>query len=205
MTWIGSKNHSEKNDKKMKNTIKYQKQNPNFTFEQKTTDEKANFFPITDFFHFRLLLEWNISFVHFFCRPLPIAAWTKLIASIGLQTSEHIQTSNMKTSEQILKTAPRYNSISLNCKNQEKFNSGPRVCLSIKVYVTINLLRIVKNSVPIQLKFSELLKNHEKTYYNSSYHFALPDLSLRAFQLWNSKFQEQQFNWVLKLCISGKF
>ena len=107
---------------------------------KKTTPEKPNFCSNTVFslyFKFRAKNNSRRKTTRFFA-PFPVSAWPKSLLQFDFKNHENVWTDLKK------KTAPQYNSNSLNCKkNQEKANNSPSCrCAAIN---NNTLIRVLEN------------------------------------------------------------
>ena len=97
--------------------------------EQKTISEKANFCSNTVFsFYLKIRAKISRRETTRFFAPFPDSAWPKSLFQFDFKNHENVWTDLRK------KTAPQYNSNSLNLKkNQEKANNSPSYrCAAIK-------------------------------------------------------------------------
>ena len=117
MDW---KNHLEKKSDP-KNRKNSKNQSEIAACEQKTTSEKANFCSNTVF---SLYFKFGAKKFH---NAKPLAFSLHFLVRRYQNHSSNLTSKILKMCEQILKkkTAPQYNSNSLNCKKQEKANNSP--------------------------------------------------------------------------------
>ena len=125
MDW---KNHLEKNPiQKIEKTVKIRVKLPHVN--KKTTTEKPNFCSNTIF---SLYFKIRAKKIH---ATKPLAFSLHFLFRCDQNHYSNLTSNIMKMCEQILKkkTAPQYNSNSLNCKKQEKANNSPSYrCAAIK-------------------------------------------------------------------------
>ena len=131
--------------------------------EQKTTTEKPNFCSNTVFsLNFKIRVKNSRHKTTRFFAPFPVSAWPKSLLQFDFKNHENVWTDLKK------KTAPQYNSNSLNCKK-------PRAPQYSYAQLTASqLLKNIYKSETIKSQYL-IVKNHDETKTVNS--IAAPDCS----------------------------
>ena len=113
--------------------------------------------PFSHYFKIRAKKNSRRKTTRFFA-PFPVSAWPKSLLQFDFKYHENEWTDLKK------KTAPQYNSNSLNCKKQEKTNNSPSYrCAAIKKNEILPLsFKIVLFGVQFQLDSKTILNSSSK-------------------------------------------